>query len=824
MPSCVRVAAGAAGDTMTAPADTAALVVGIDAYAAKPLTSAVHDATAFRDALVRLELVRDTNVVFLPNPGHQAILDALQESYAGGSKIKRFYFFFSGHGCLGYVDAARSRTHSAIIPVNFRDFARDAGLLIDVDDLAERMQLAGPLEQFHFIDACRDMPYDSVPNLPPIAWPAAKAGAARKQARVFAVSPLGTAAGVRDGMGVMTSHLLKGLEGAGIALDYSDDLEEFVITAQSLCNYAEEQVRTTLSGTELWQHKYMVPEIRVAGPATDPIRRFAVTKNVGVTLHIDPDAAAGDTTVTLSHRRNVVFTWPPKHNHEQVALLPQRYLIEASSRTGAVEPARAPLDVRQTQEATIRVTTVVPPPVVIADSGVSATVAVVSRPKSDHPTVGHKLGVSTALGTVIAKAMEKQVAIELKGLDPPYLVRSHQHTLEENVPPGFYRVSFRIGPDVFSTTEFEVATGETVRVTPTAGTSPILRDSSLSINSGEAALVSETIGAIQAAVVPTMLPMIGLKLFDVTGTLFSRLQSAVPTIEPSQFGPSPLALVIAIDGHGWARPAPDVLTDVRVALDGGAAVGLQPLQAPGFERVGFAAAAAPGRSFKITLSSPDLGSVVLASAALRRRATIVTLRFTPDGQLDVSQNLLRLPGQTYDDEPDPNVPPGRLIRQLQLGQKLYQSGELVASAETTDLELINMMFYAKWTDPILSCMAFFALDDAAKVNQAARERWAHWVPQVATNLRKYFADLPDSRVVFGLSFTAERDALFEELLQKGEVPVLARSAKALVTYRRGLTGAAATKLGPSAAALEQFVDRIGVKSAWSVTWEVPKKG
>ena len=57
-----------------------AVVVGVDAYADQPLTSAVHDALAFRDELVSLGLVQPTDVRLLTAPvvGGSTLADTLR--------------------------------------------------------------------------------------------------------------------------------------------------------------------------------------------------------------------------------------------------------------------------------------------------------------------------------------------------------------------------------------------------------------------------------------------------------------------------------------------------------------------------------------------------------------------------------------------------------------------------------------------------------------------------------------------------------------------------------------------------------------------------
>jgi hypothetical protein len=818
---------------MSVPPGAVAIVVGIDGYPNHPLTSAENDARAFRDALLKHDLVDPDKIKFIVGPAatKQGILDAIHPYYIGAS-VPRFIFFFAGHGCMGYVDPARSRTHSTLAPVEFDHF-RHADLLIDIDEIAERMRVAGPQEQFFFIDACRDIPYEKVPNISPIPWEAATPGLPRAQAVVYAVSPFGQAVGMKGGLGVMTGHIVSALDGDGRALDFSPDSNDYVITANSVTAYAAEKVGRAVRGEDQWEQKYRIPELRPSGPPTKPLRVVAMVQPVRITVHIEPDAAAIQTEVTLSQGRVVAQRWPPNQNHVPVTVQPQRHFLEATSTAGQVDPTRLSIDVREHSQATVRVSAGgaggPKGPQMSEPGGTTLVTAETMRGESRTST-------PVESGRIRAEAREPQVAIKVEGLQPPYVRHAGRAKLSVKVAAGPYSVSFRLGSDVFSEAQVEVRARETVTVRPTVAGSALLREVLGDGSREESTYISESIGPIQAGVVPTMLPMIGLKLFDVQQDLFGKFAGVVPALDPRQFGGTPVALVVVTDGDGWRKPRNEILAGMRFEIGragaGAAPPVVQRLAGSGFDRIVVVVAGAPGSSFFVRISSPHVGRVLVASASLRGRATIMTARFTPEGRLDLSQNLLRLPGAVYD-EPDPSVSPGRMIRQLQLGQQLYQSGELTsAEFRGDDLELIEMLFNAKWTDPILSCMAFYALRDAARSHantpeaHEARNRYDQFVPEVASNLMRYFPDLPDSRIVHAVALgdTSRLDAM----LAAGEVPVLARSAVELAAYAEQRTSAPPSSgrslsdqiaLGPTS--ISEFAQSMPVSSVWSLLREVP---
>lgn len=209
----------------TSPMTSAALIVGIDAYT-KQLTSAVRDAEDFRDALATLGLV-DTSAIRLLTapaadpadfPTRRRILDELLPFYTGEKEVDRLFVYYAGHGVLAFADAAHALPRTQLVPVDVGDLDSDGTLLIDLDSVLQRFRLAGPEQQFFFIDACRDLAYNEHPDpSTALGWKAQPAGAQRRQAIIYAVPPLGKAEGVRDGRGVMTGHLVEALQGRGMS-------------------------------------------------------------------------------------------------------------------------------------------------------------------------------------------------------------------------------------------------------------------------------------------------------------------------------------------------------------------------------------------------------------------------------------------------------------------------------------------------------------------------------------------------------------------------------------------------------------------------------
>jgi hypothetical protein len=224
----------------------------------------------------------------------------------------------------------------------------------------------------------------------------------------------------------------------------------------------------------------------------------------------------------------------------------------------------------------------------------------------------------------------------------------------------------------------------------------------------------------------------------------------------------------------------------------------------GFQRLYRVIAPAPSGSFLITLRSEALGGFTLASAGLKNRATVVTAIFRPDGTVDVAQNLLRIPGMAYAPEESPPASYGRLLRTLQIGQALYRSGELFKSAlapggDETSRLLIEAL-HAKWVDPILGCMAYYAAKRALASGEDGAASWAPDIlPGAARNLYRYFPELPDSYIVLASEFGHSEPGVRFDSIYEGSLPLLAESARQLARWARedGRENAAIVRLARS---------------------------
>jgi hypothetical protein len=778
-----------------------AVIVGIDAYKQQPLTSAVNDANAVRDALIRLGSLAERDVTLLTSksrgPTRDAIRDALYAVYKSGDTYDQLYFYFAGHGLLAPADPARGVMHTAIVPSNVRDLEVDADKLIDVIELVQYFQFAGPREQFFMIDACRDLVFDKdPPNLPRISWSAEpQDGRQRAQAILWAVPPRGRAAGTKDGAGVMSRHLVRALGGDPASLDWSDELQSRVVTPSSVHRYVRSMVLKGLVGKPLWQRDYMTPLLDSGGAEGCVLLQVENPGQLDLTVQIEPTQAAVNTEVWLMLRGNRLHepTWPPHLSSEAVQVPPDRYRVRAQHKSAGTLVTSDPeiIDVRERSDVVVRVG----PP-----TGAWPDRPIEPGPGTARSLPGHKeefggppgQPLPTPAETALTLTAQERLAVaDVQGLDPPYT-----SLVAEKLPwrgplrPGAYQVRFRMGNEVFSQTIIELEPGQVAEVDASAAVSPLVEDTIGWQGPGQSVIISESMGPLQANILPTMLAVMGIKPFDQSGELFSQFTGIIESRSPEEFGDRPLSLIVAVEGATWPVATQDVGEMISAEIVDGTAeqIPLRTVRSHGTSAgvMLTGLTAAPPRPFSVILTSPFIGQLTIASASLPNRATVMTAVLRSDGSSEIGQHILRLPGRIYR-EPVLDIPYGRLLRELQLGQQLYKGGELYDLGTGDRDELLNGVLNAKWTDPILGCMAYYALADEAR-RSADPERMLPRQQLVAKNLLSYFPELPDARIIARLEHIPAPPAA--DSSGTAEMPVLARSVREVVRMDRHRASAA----------------------------------
>ena len=862
--------------------NSTALVIGIDDYAFGALTSAVNDALAFAETLLELDLVEPVNLMLLLAPREdrvEEIEDALVKLELEGGyqqatrdnigdaldKIRaaahdRLYFFYAGHGLLGYTDAGHTMTESVLLPSDVKDPSTGGHLMISVERMLKALEAYGPRQQYYFFDACRNLNPTFLANLPSLSFSGSpKPGPARSQQQLFAVSTQGEALARRAGHGMMTRHLLDGLRGRGRALTFWEDGagdESYVVTMRSLHHHVRDELLQELAGVAGWKLKYALPELRGSGPEAEPLRRLDPDSvdPVPLSLEVSPPEAENHLEVKVTFRRFPVpgASWPPLSFEDSVELPPMSYRVSAASSKGRVSPEFIQRDLRI--DAQRRASFTVPPPggsrptssyrfhryflggpgsfdgeyrALLQDlqEGEDTEAAPPKDvPRAGHPIIEMQQGplaataqelVSAGEATLRVEALEQETAIEVELLQDPGTTHKAFGALDTDLHPGPYEIRFRIGPRVFNAARLELEPGDRVTVRATAEASAVL--------SGERVRFAEDAGAIT---LPDSYPYLAAdgsveRLGAMQGALASTIdpllaaELSVDGIPRSHH--SVLMVLVVFEGEEWpALPALAARAACWTSTHGGASrspVALSALGREPLDRVLLGVAEPPSASFATSLSIPGFTTVHTATSSVYSFITVVTLIVRPDGDLELSHNLLPDPansslleelGWTGSSYP-------RIVRELQLGQLLFRSNELLEPAAFVQNDTLLRLFRAELFDPVLSAMCAHAV--------LSRWQATGEMPRIGDTLRQQLLDiqhqhhrLPADSAVLRALFHRRHPQ--DDELERHGVPLLIHSARAMMAHY--------TRHGIPPGPLAGYLDLGRPGDPWLASWDTDR--
>ena len=279
-----------------------AIVIGIDKYWMPKacLTGAVRDALRMREWLLDPEGgdVSSRNLTLLLAPSTPVALGLPQYIEAtrtniirqiarllhrSGEKGDRLYFHYSGHGFTNQVNYT---SEEVLIPADFTDRSTLASL--SLWSIIRRLEATQFLDQFFFIDACRNIPLaweEFVTGIWPWSTVADPTLPAVQQFVISSTSPGVKVQEIREASnerGAFTDVLLEGLQGHGGAAAWDPDSNEYVVGVERLSEYVAAKLieRRTLLGSHTARGLIQIPKLRaIRGPRPEPVlARFSRTR------------------------------------------------------------------------------------------------------------------------------------------------------------------------------------------------------------------------------------------------------------------------------------------------------------------------------------------------------------------------------------------------------------------------------------------------------------------------------------------------------------------------------------------------------------------
>jgi hypothetical protein len=283
-----------------------AIVIGVDKYWRQDvcLRAAVRDALDMRAWLLDSAggNVPEPNFTLLLAPDQTApagvnylpadfatIVNSIERMLArSGGVGERLFFHSSGHGLSQRVNFS---TQSAILSSDFTDLLTTNSLT--VASLFELFHGTHFAEQYFFIDACRNLPFDTEKRLGEYPNPRPPGAPVSPQFVMFATQPLVKAVEIRvpgNEHGAFTRALRDGFRGAGSAKRWDEEQGKYVIRWSSLFGHVEATVEAMKLGLPSDGPLVQAPRQYGERGALDPILgTFAESVFIQEQLQIDLD-------------------------------------------------------------------------------------------------------------------------------------------------------------------------------------------------------------------------------------------------------------------------------------------------------------------------------------------------------------------------------------------------------------------------------------------------------------------------------------------------------------------------------------------------------
>ena len=738
-----------------------AIVIGVDQYWTENacLKGAVRDALRMREWLLDPQggNVPEQNLTLLLSgtaaspvpPAGAAVepaelklvlksIEALLDRH--GDKL---FFYYAGHGLTARTGFSNV---PALLPTDFDDLATTYSL--SLPSVYEVFQAADFQQQFFFIDACRNIPWEREFEIGKYPKPRAPRLPQPPQFILNATSPLMKAAEFQwaghEG-GAFTGALLAGLRGTGAAKLWADDSGEYVVRWDNLLKFVDNDIakRRLMAGSS--QRPDLIQQPREQGEhnSLNPVlARFAedAFDDVPLELNLDPSEVAPSAEVVVRDLGDYEWRLAPVAPLPATRRLkPKTYGIRVAAPDYHSERPYWALDLYNPTRFTLRL--------------------LPGAPGQDHmrppPIVVRGDGESPAAARLTVSASDRLAALEVAD-SAGKVIRVGQGRMElDNLAPGFYRARLRSPEGEVVERVVELSPGEAETCTLDAPPPPdsalfrqIVRSGGAQIQQDNSVEVSEVVGPMASADLSTILALAGGAVNEDTpyGQRLRRLglRSFKDAVGPATSGVQVLfgleasaadragEALAAIQVRLWALDAPVPETAAR------------PLALANAAGVGELALAAAAGAYWLSIEMPGQQPVVLATSVLPDRLTLLVMQQGAGGRTNLYQYLPALrPGfeESFDQQG-----PARftVLRQLEAIERFYLNGRLDHAFESA-VQLLQ----AKWIEPMAGCLGGYILLKLGHPEQLA---------YAAFNLPEFFGGLSDSHVL-SAAYAASRQDL-----------------------------------------------------------------
>jgi hypothetical protein len=662
---------------------------------------------------------------------HGSLITIINEvvRMSGGSG-ERLFFYFAGHGLTAKKDF---QDDDALLTSDFTTAITTNSLsLRSITDHLSAFQF---LDQFFFVDACRNAPFTGNFRVGEMPWAQGKdPNRPGVQQFVFQATSPGlpsielSRAG--DEGGAFTDALLKGLDGTGPAKVWQPARRNYVVTVDSLLDYVIAEVEEKLQPRSSKDREFLlVPHLRdergatrrKTNPVLVEVDPASVAKELLTIFLVRPSPSPDKTTVSVERDERVVDARPYPGSPMQFLLPPREYAISTTAPGFRPESPSWEVDLYaplQLEIALARDTTSAPPspPSMPPPGSRGPGKLVVST--SDQFSL---LEVTDTAGNVKAKALRTVTAELEPGFYRVRLVSADGLVVNQNVPNMLSGETRSIDIEPAPIAEhglFETLRKERILDAPLQNTIHI----------------SETVGPIGWADTSTLLSVGGAsRVLDWKGEVVPKLgQLGIRAFSDTFPSASGVGVLVGADFDTLGQTE-DYIRQVRIKIkrqDDVEQTSMENFASGG--PAGQFMTELPPDNYWLRVELPDSHHITsFALTVLPRRVTLLVFQRRLDGRTTTLQYF------SSEGQPIP-----RTIRQAEVLQRTYASGRFDRVAELAE----NFQF-DKSDDPILAILGAHAFIRTGRAEEI-RER--------VSGFSERFHDLADALIIRGAWLSEKR--------------------------------------------------------------------
>jgi hypothetical protein len=770
-----------------------AVVIGIDSYWTERacLKGAVSDALRMREWLLDEKggNVPETNLALIlsPTAGNKpagveaaeatnaaivsSIADLLKRSKGEG---ERLYFFYAGHGLTARVN---QRDENALVCSDFTEVLTTNSLALR--SLWEFFETVQFQDQFFFVDACRNIPWENVefevgrwplprkrdPGVPPA-----------QQFILYATSP-----GLRslehqeagNERGAFTEVLLDGLHGKSKAKAWSSDKQNYQVRWERLVDYVKNELedRRLAVGQGVAQDVFQIPQDTgahgVAGRERNPVlAEFPDDAFPAEPLRIllSPDEAVSVAEVIVLDEAAV-----PVETKSQLAglpveftLPPRTYALHATAPEYDRAVARPPIELYSPCEIPLELGRAEPAEPAPGGNGAGTRAL-------DEPA---------ATGDLLVRTNDPLAPVEVADETGRVLQVSNGGASLRGLAPGFYRVRLISPGGAVDEQLVELAPGaEQVVDLEASAASPAVQELvdtiAAPVHDDNTVEVSKSAGPIASPQLSTILTLAAgaaIKEDGQDGEGLHRLGLGAVRDALDPAAETGLYVVLGHDSSDGAG-AETYFSGLRLRVwKIGEAIPESfesaHVSASAAEVAEFACSTTPG-PYWFSLEPPGGRPMVLALAMLPKRLTLLTIEVQPS----LTKIFQYLPSLVPDSSSGAGV-----LRRVELLERIMLEGRLDAG-----YELAQQLLARELNNPLAGCLSAYLYLRLGRTGE---------LEETVKNLTTRFPGLSDVHVILGefeaaAGRTAEAKAAFGKAIEVG-VPIfgegLTRLLEGLRTY------------------------------------------